>query len=140
MATKETNLRNRVMVDVAQFGTMFRNNVGVAIFKKCNCPEISRVRYGLITGASDLVGWVPVTIQPEHVGSTVAVFAAIETKGDGRATDEQLIFSNNLANDGGIAIITADRNYASKILGQIKRCERPWGQLYSEMSCARRSP
>lgn len=65
-----------------------------------------------VTGMSDLIGWVPVTITPEMVGRTVAVYAAVETKtARGRATEEQKAFIGAVAAAGGragIARIDAD--------------------------------
>jgi hypothetical protein len=55
---------------------LLRNNVGVMQDTRGNY-----VHYGVAgNGGSDLIGWVQVTITPEMVGRTVAVFAAVETK------------------------------------------------------------
>jgi hypothetical protein len=52
-----------------------RNNSGVAFHQ-----DGSVVRYGVFPGGSDLIGWSPLLITPEHVGITVAIFTAIEAK------------------------------------------------------------
>jgi hypothetical protein len=49
-----------------------------------------KVTYGLNnarfkTGTSDLIGWTRVEITPDMVGSTVAVFTALEVKADASA-------------------------------------------------------
>jgi ribosomal protein S19 len=38
------------------------------------------VQFGLCKGSADLIGWKRVTVTPEMVGSTVAVFTSIEVK------------------------------------------------------------
>ncbi|MEM7046052.1 MAG: VRR-NUC domain-containing protein [Pseudomonadota bacterium] len=77
---------------------VFRNNVGVATY-----PGGERVRYGLCPGSSDLIGWMPVTITPEMVGKTVAVFLAVEVKGPrGRLSGAQENFLERVKKAGGI--------------------------------------
>lgn len=78
---------------------VWRNNVGVLPDKR-GVP----VRYGLATGSSDLIGFVPVTITPDMVGQTVAVFVSVETKaGKGRATREQAAWIAMVQRFGGRA-------------------------------------
>lgn len=75
---------------------LFRNNVG---FDAAN-----KVRYGLMPGSSDLIGWKTITITPRYVGMQVAVFCAIEVKKPGgRVTGEQSNFIDYVDNSGGIA-------------------------------------
>jgi len=63
-----------------------------------------RVKAGLVTGAADRIGFHQITITPEMVGKTVAVFAAIELKTvDGSATPEQKQFLKVIQDMGGIA-------------------------------------
>lgn len=77
---------------------IFRNNTGF--------DATNRVRYGLVTGSSDLIGWQTVTITPEMVGKQVAVFVALEVKTiKGRATDEQKNFINVVNASGGKAAV-----------------------------------
>lgn len=63
---------------------MYRNNSGV-LMNEIGVP----VRFGLGNTSkkvnaqfksSDFIGWTPVVITPEMVGSTVAVFTALEAK------------------------------------------------------------
>lgn len=98
----ETTLMRRVMYALSQAGaTVFRNNVGVAKY-----PDGSRVRYGLCPGSSDIIGWTPVTITPDMVGRTVAVFTAVEVKTEyGRTTAKQENFIARVREAGGRAII-----------------------------------
>jgi hypothetical protein len=75
---------------------LHRNNVGV-LKDESGRP----VRFGLandsrqlneVLKSSDLIGWRPVLITPEHVGRTIAQFVSIECKAPGwiyRGTDRE---------------------------------------------------
>ena len=58
-----------------------------------------------VVGACDLPGWTRVTITPEMVGHTVAVFTSIETKRtkNGKPSDDQLNWLKQVKAAGGIA-------------------------------------
>lgn len=63
--------------DALRHVQMFRNNSGMK----------GHVRFGLNnaqfkTGTSDLIGWTSVEVTPDMVGSTIAVFTALEVKQD----------------------------------------------------------
>lgn len=61
---------------------------------------------GLGVGSSDLIGFTPVVITAEMVGSTVAVFTAVEVKSaSGRPTQPQLDFVKMVRDAGGIACV-----------------------------------
>lgn len=91
-----------IMLALSKAGArVFRNNVGVAKFVKAGREYV--VRYGLCTGSSDVIGFVPVTITPDMVGSTVAVFLAVEVKDEARVTTEQAAFVAMVKARGGIA-------------------------------------
>ena len=65
--------------------------------------------FGLFKGSADGVGCKSITITPDMVGQKIAAFVSVEQKTDiGEATDEQLIWYNNVRRAGGIAIITKD--------------------------------
>lgn len=82
---------------------LFRNNVGVARHGN------STVVYGLAPGSSDLIGWTPLRIRPEHVGRTVAVFTAVEVKtSTGRPSKQQEHFLDVVEQAGGIAALARD--------------------------------
>jgi hypothetical protein len=85
---------------------LFRNTVAVAVLGKHQ--RVSRdgpvtlkrgdiivrggrvVQVGLPTGSADLIGWRPLTIRTEHVGSTIAQFLSVEVKSaEGRVREEQ---------------------------------------------------
>ncbi len=83
-----------------------RGNLSAAI-KTLTNPKLSRVRYGLCKGSADLIGLTELTIGPEHVGKTLAVFVAVEVKRakGGRASAEQLQFLDLVRRRHGIAIV-----------------------------------
>lgn len=59
---------------------------------------------GLPPGFADTFGWVPVTITPDMVGQTVAVFLGIEVKSQtGAVRDAQIAFVNAVKRAGGRA-------------------------------------
>lgn len=78
---------------------LFKNDIGVAELK-----DGSWVKYGLFPGSSDLIGWRRLTILPEHVGKTVAVFLGAEIKTPtGRIRPNQLNWMSQVRFHGGIA-------------------------------------
>ena len=91
---------------------MFRNNTGAL-----KDAQGRLVRYGLCKGSSDLIGWRSLTITPDMVGQTVAVFAAIEVKDRGRPTPEQLHFIAQVQAAGGLAGVARTVAEAEAILG-----------------------
>ena len=81
---------------------LLRNNVGVAVTESG-----SVIRFGLAVGSSDLIGWTPVTVTQDMVGSRVCIFTAIEVKRSPRQkpTQEQLNFLAAVKKAGGIALV-----------------------------------
>lgn len=82
---RESSNQNRARLHFANMGyKLFRNNVGVLK------DERGRpVRYGLANDSSalnkniksgDLIGWRPVMITPDMVGTVVAQFVSVEIK------------------------------------------------------------
>lgn len=71
-----------------------------------------------IPGMSDLQGWKSITIGPEHIGKTLAVYVAIECKSEkGRATDAQIEFIQTVSRMGGMAGIARSVDDAKEIIG-----------------------
>lgn len=101
------------MLAIAKQGvTIFRNNIGVAVF-----PDGSRVAYGLTPGSSDLIGWKSITVTPEMVGKRLAVFVAVEVKtAKGRLTKEQRNFIDRLRMCGGIAGVAKSPEEALNVI------------------------
>lgn len=66
----------------------------------------ARPFHGMNKGTSDLLGWTSIKITPEMVGTTVAVFTAVEAKTEHVApTREQKAFIQTLNDSGGIGVI-----------------------------------
>ena len=95
---------------------LWRNNTG------CLKDQQGRpVRFGLCKGSSDLIGLRSITIGPEHLGQTLAVFAAVEVKTQaGRTTPDQQAFIATVAGMGGLAGVARSVEDAAQIL-QIDR-------------------
>jgi hypothetical protein len=91
---------------------LWRNNSGVLLDRQGR-----PVTFGLCKGSSDLIGLRTITIGPEHVGQTVAVFAAIEVKSqNGRTTPEQAAFLAQVQQMGGLAGVARSVEEAAAIL------------------------
>lgn len=94
---------------------LFRNNTGAMKDK-----DGRLVRFGLHPGSSDLIGWKSVTITPDMVGQTLAVFAAVEVKaptGTHPVTPEQRQFLDVVEAAGGMAGVARSPEQARAILG-----------------------
>lgn len=97
----EAQIQQEIRLASGDVGSvLFRNNQGA--FKDA---AGRLVRYGICNpGGSDLIGWTPVTVTQGMVGSTVAVFTAIECKRPGgRVTEPQQRFIDAVRKAGGIA-------------------------------------
>jgi hypothetical protein len=79
----------------------FRNNVG-AIKDRNN----RLVRYGLVVGSGDLIGWQSVVITEAMVGQRFARFLSVEVKTPtGRLSPEQETWRQAVLKAGGIAVV-----------------------------------
>ena len=99
--TSEAQTQQEIRLAASAAGcTLFRNNQGA--FKS---DSGRLVRYGVCQpGGSDLIGWLPVVITADMVGTTIAAFVAIEVKAPrGRATDAQMNFIAAVIAAGGRA-------------------------------------
>lgn len=101
--TTEKDIERTLILRASQCGsTLFKNNVG-----KLRDERGNLVTFGLCKGSSDLIGWTPITITPDMVGSKIAVFTAIEVKknkfGKYGATEEQKHFISAVQANGGRA-------------------------------------
>jgi hypothetical protein len=130
---KETNIQNEIMIALSKAGaTIFRNNVGVGWAGKAEKQTRSGVvqvhpgdvvvrnarplRAGLCKGSADLIGWMPVAITQEMVGTTVAVFLAPEIKTKtGASSVEQRRFINAVNKSGGRAGVARNSSDAVQI-------------------------
>lgn len=91
----------------------WRNNSGVLLDRNGK-----PVRFGVgHPGGSDLICMKKVVITPEHVGRTLAVFAALEVKTPtGKPTPEQQHFLNFVTGFGGIAGVVRSPDDARRLL------------------------
>lgn len=118
MANKENKSTELVKLRAAMYNAvLMRNNTGVAY-----TPNNRPVFFGLgnegkknnnSIRTSDLIGWTTVTITPEMVGKSIAVFTAFEVKklgfikklsyNENTREHGQNMFKNQVLNAGGIA-------------------------------------
>ena len=121
----EHAIQNEIRLGISGKATLFRNNCGTAWTGDAATlregsilirnPRI--LHAGLCAGSSDLIGWRSITITPEMVGKTVAVFAALEVKSKtGRATAGQKNFCDRVIQAGGLAGIVKSLDDAKKAL------------------------
>lgn len=131
---REARVQNEIRLALGSEVTLFRNNVGTAWAGKHEqvwhsgvvrvepgdvVVRQARVLHaGLCKGSSDLIGWRSVLITPDMAGSVIAVFSAVEVKGPkGRATTDQVNFTNNVIKAGGLACIAKSPEEARQGLG-----------------------
>lgn len=121
----EHRIQNEIRLAISGKATLFRNNVGTAWTGDSTTLKDGSVlirnprilHAGLCAGSSDLIGWRSLTITPEMVGQTVAVFAALEVKSKtGRATAGQKNFCQRVTEAGGFAGIVKSPDEAKKTL------------------------
>ncbi len=115
MSNQETEVQQRIRLAVGTLPgfRVWRNNSG-----KLPDPRTGRwVQFGVASpGGSDLIGYRSITITPDMVGRTVAVFTAIEVKtATGRATPEQRRFIDHIRTAGGISAIVRTTAEALRI-------------------------
>jgi len=67
-------------------------------------------------GWSDTGGWTPVVVTPEMVGTTIAVYTAVEIKAKSSLSAEQRAFLTAVKNAGGIAGVARNEQELSRIL------------------------
>lgn len=161
---RETPFMRQVMLELARLTRLFRNNVGEAWLGRAlrmthghrlihpNGQTVAlqdgdvlitgarRVKFGLPTGSSDLIGWTPLTITPEHVGTTLAVFTAVETKGtDTRVEGDQINFLHAVQRAGGIAALLRSKDDVARLQIAIETGARLSDNVHGSMPGTRRS-
>ena len=119
MSSHETPLMKELQAAASRLGArLFRQNTGKAWIGKADAPariaktvrlapgdvvvRNARMFHAGFEGWSDLGGWAPVTITPDMIGKTVAVYVQAEVKDKGRATDAQLRWIDAVNRAGGI--------------------------------------
>lgn len=114
----EAAIQQQIRLALSRAGSvMHRNNVGAY-----RDDQGRVIRYGVGNpGGSDLIGWTPVIITHEMVGTKVGVFTAIEVKAPrGRPTEAQLNFLRQVQLGGGIAGIARSTQDALALLTRPK--------------------
>ena len=115
----ENSLMREIQIAASTLGArLFRQNVGqgwigrAEKFTRAKTADVgpgdvlirkARPFHAGFEGLSDLGGWVPVLITPEHVGETLAVTLQVEIKAGAKTTDAQLRWLDAVNSSGGIA-------------------------------------
>jgi hypothetical protein len=117
----EQAIQQRIRLACSRGDTrLWRNNTG-----RLRDERGQLVTFGLCPGSADLIGYRTVTITPGMVGTTLAVFAAVEVKtATGRPTSEQTAFLEHVTAAGGIAGIARSVEEAQALLGGHPACFR----------------
>ena len=107
MAKGETGVLNAVWKRASALGwRLFRNNVGVGTMSNG-----AFVRFGLRVGSGDLIGWRPVTVTQDMVGTVIAQFVSVEVKtATGRLSEDQVHWAEQVRSAGGVAITARSEN------------------------------
>lgn len=124
----ENTIRDGLLLKASRIGVvLFRNHVGTGVMGKiakfiagnyCIIKNPRRTTFGLCVGSSDLVGWATVTVTPEMIGKTIAVFTAVETKSKyGKPSAEQVDFIDQVNKCGGYAGVAKLPESIISILG-----------------------
>ena len=110
---KENEIQNKIRAACnSGSNRLFRNNVG-----KVKGIDGRFHTFGLCKGSSDLIGFHKMTITPEMVGRTVAIFTAVECKSPtGKPTLEQQNFIAFIRSQGGIAGIARSETDALTLI------------------------
>jgi hypothetical protein len=110
MAVSESEIMRQIQTLSRGSVRLFRNNVGF--------DAQNKVKYGLMPGSSDLIGWTEIQIDSNDIGKKVAIFTAIEVKSEfGRIRPDQQIFVDYVKQCGGIAGICRSIQEAKSLLG-----------------------
>ncbi len=111
---KESPLLKRIMLRCSRGAVrLWRNNCGTLQDRFG-----AYVKYGVANpGGSDLIGFKTVTITQKMVGTKLAVFVALEVKGQkGRVRKDQKIFIDVVKVRGGIAGVVRSVDEALGVL------------------------
>ena len=130
--SNETPLMKELRIAASSMGArLFRQQVGMGWIGKarriaragpvqCKPGDVvitaARPFHAGFEGWSDLGGWVPVTITPEMVGQTVAVYLQAEVKDKGRVSPDQVKWIDAVNRAGGIAGVVRTHDDLSALL------------------------
>lgn len=106
---------------------LFRNQVGQGWVgrvvnrdaRTITLMDYRPIKFGLVLGSSDYIGWTSVTVGPEHIGMQMAVLTAIETKASRTAkrSTAQRHFIETVRKAGGKAGFASNIDEAREIVG-----------------------
>lgn len=120
---KRRSDEGRVSADIAlAFGhgncRLLRNNVGglYAIDGRFVAYGLGSMGGKILPGTLDWIGWRTVTITPDMVGQRIAIFAAIDAKDLAKPRPQQIVFTNNVLEAGGLAGFAHNVDEARAIL------------------------
>lgn len=124
---KEINQQKLNQMRASQLGArVWRNNVGGAwsgqkVKALPNGDIILRnprwIDFGLAKGSGDDIGFYPVTITSDMVGTVIAQFLNLETKTlTGRSRDDQVKWHEFIHNNGGLSGFARCENDVDRIL------------------------
>jgi hypothetical protein len=117
---KESPLAKKILLKIGSMPgiRIFRNNVGLAYQGKTEFFENPRrvviknfrmIKFGLLVGSGDYIGWKTVTITPDMVGKKIAQFLSVEVKTEtGVRSEEQKNWAEIVRFNGGIAVFIDD--------------------------------
>lgn len=102
---------------------LFRNNCGLGL----TLDGKRKIRFGLIEGSGDTIGFREVLITPEMVGLTIAQFVSIEFKRSNwkmpkkpdKKLQDQIDWRNNVLAHGGCAGFATCNGDVEKILATV---------------------
>lgn len=116
---KDTRLF-RNSVGTGWSGEVVSNEGGLVVLRR---PRF--VRYGLVPGSGDLIGWHERVITEADVGRKVAVFLSVEVKAAcGRASDEQRNWRDRVVASGGLATVARSPGEALAALEETVRGDK----------------
>ena len=112
---EEHDTQTAIFTGLHDIAVLWRNNTGQ--------DRVTRVRYGLCVGSSDLVG----------VRRADGKFIALEVKSStGRTTEEQRMFLRLVFGAGGIAGVVRSLGQARRVVMGCPYCGgrlQPWGEV-----------
>ncbi len=125
----EFDLYGPIQIAASRVGSrLFRNHTGIAWQVTSEAPKgykprfMRPVKIGLGPGSGDFIGWTPVTITPDMVGKTLAVFSSVEVKPEDWSptpkwkAGEQARWAEVVRECGGIAGVAQSQRQAGAIL------------------------
>jgi len=115
-----TNLLKEIMRTAPANVRLFQNDQG-----NVETVDGRRIKYGLLPGSGDLVGWCTLTVQPEMVGRQIAVFLSVEGKTpNDRVRPQQQNWLEIVRAQGGMAFVARST----------EECWSEWRAAISDLS------